>query len=78
MLVTVEVIKSFIEEADPMIEIETLKNDLPLNEQGIDSLDSASIYLLIEEKYGFKIPDDDISQLDSINNIVTYVNKKAR
>ena len=77
MIVTTEEIRSIVEEAETMAEMESLKNATPLTEQGVDSLDSANIYLLIEEKFDVKIPDEDMNQVQSIDDIVTYVNKKV-
>ena len=45
-----------------------------LAEQGVDSLDAMSVYLHIEEKYGIKIPDEAVDKLDSVDNIVAYLN----
>lgn len=75
MTVTVEEIRNIVEHAETMAEMETLKNDLPLTEQEVDSLDMANILLLIEEKYDIKIPDKDMNQVQSIDNIVKYLTK---
>lgn len=76
MTVTVEEIRNIIEEADTMANMDTLKNDTPLTEQDIDSLDLANIYLLIEEKMDVKIPDEELSKVRSVDNIVIYLNNK--
>jgi len=72
-MATVEDIKSIISEAGTIGATDTLTSDTSLLEQGIDSLDMATIYLMIEEKYNIKIPDETIDQLDSIESIVSYV-----
>lgn len=76
MTVTIEEIRELIENAETMADIDTLKNDIPLTEQEVDSLDMANILLLLEEKYDVKIPDKDLSQLQSVNAIVTYLSGK--
>lgn len=76
MTVTVEEIRSIIEGAGTMADMETLKNNLPLTEQEVDSLDMANIFLLIEEKFEIKVPDKDFGSLQSIDNIVEYLNTK--
>lgn len=76
MTVTIEEIRSIVEEADTMAEMDTLKNDIALTEQEVDSLDMANILLLLEEKYDVKIPDEDMSELQSIDGIVTYLSAK--
>jgi acyl carrier protein len=40
---------------------------------GLDSLDALEIVLCIENSFGVKIPDQNISVLRSINTIVDYV-----
>lgn len=54
----------------------TLDHDALLRENGVDSLDMANILLSIEEKYGVKIPDEDIEKLDTINAIALYLSNK--
>lgn len=76
MTVTPEEIRSIIESAETMADMETLKNDLPLTEQEVDSLDMANIFLLIEEKFEIKVPDKDFGSLQSIDAIVDYLNNK--
>jgi len=73
MTVTIEEIRSIIEEADTMADMATLDNDIALPEQDVDSLDMANILLLLEEKYDIKIPDEDMPQVQSINGIVQYL-----
>jgi len=76
MTVTIEEIRSIVEEADTMAEMDTLVNDLPLTQQDIDSLDMANILLLLEEKFEVKIPDEDLSKVQSIDDIVIYLASK--
>lgn len=76
MTVTAEAIRNIIEEADTMADMDTLVNDISLVEQGIDSLDMANIYLLLEEKYDVKIPDTELGMLTSVDAIVSYLSDK--
>lgn len=76
MTVTAEEIKNIIEEADTMADMDTLVNDISLVEQGVDSLDMANIYLLLEEKYDVKIPDTELGMLTSVDAIVAYLSDK--
>lgn len=77
MTITAEEIRNIIEEADTMADMESLQNDVALTEQGVDSLDMANIYLLIEEKCNVKIPDTDLGQLSSVDAIVTYLSENS-
>ena len=76
MIVTVEEIRDIIKKAETMAEMDDLVNDMPLTEQDVDSLDMANILLLLEEKFDVKIPDKDLSQLQSVDGIVSYLSSK--
>jgi len=76
MTVTAEEIRAIVKEIGSRADISKLKNDVPLEEQGIDSLDMVNILLNIEENYKIKVPDEDISKVGTINNIVMYINGK--
>lgn len=76
MQATIENIKEVIEEAEVLGEATEMKSDIPLSEQGVDSLDVVNVYLLLEEKFDVKIPDEDLGQLQTINDIVIYINNK--
>lgn len=76
MKATVENIKEVIVEADVLGDVDEMKSDVALSEQGIDSLDVVNIYLLLEEKFDVSIPDEDLSQVQTIDAIVEYVNNK--
>lgn len=76
MRATLDNIKQIISEADILVDIVKIKNDIQLKDQGADSLDLANILLLLEEKFEIKIPDQDLDQVQSINAIIEYINKK--
>ncbi|TKI71031.1 acyl carrier protein [Sulfurimonas crateris] len=77
MKATVENVKEVIAEAEVLGDASEMKNDIPLRDQGIDSLDVVNVYLLLEEKFDIKIPDEDLSQVRTISDIVEYINKKV-
>ena len=76
MKITVENVKEVIVEAEVLGDVNEMKNDVPLSEQGIDSLDVVNVYLLLEEKFDVSIPDEDLSQVQTIDAIVEYINNK--
>jgi acyl carrier protein len=77
MKVTVEeVIEVLKHEVEARIDYDTLKTDLSLREQGMDSLDSLTFYLAVEEKFGVKIDEDETDKLKSIDDIIGFVNKE--
>jgi acyl carrier protein len=48
-------------------------NEVSLFEAGLDSLDHSALLLALEEKYKIKIPDADIDDLTSVNQIAIYL-----
>lgn len=76
MKATIENVKEAIIEADVLGDVSEMKNDVALSEQGIDSLDVVNVYLILEEKFDVKIPDEDLMHVQSIDSIVTYINNK--
>jgi acyl carrier protein len=76
MKATVENVKEVIAEAEVLGDASGMKSDVALSEQGIDSLDVVNIYLLLEEKFDVKIPDEDLDKVQTIDAIVEYINNK--
>lgn len=76
MKATIENVKEIITEADVLGDVAEMKSDIALSEQGIDSLDVVNVYLLLEEKFGVQIPDEDLEQVRTIDAIVEYINSK--
>jgi acyl carrier protein len=74
--VTANDILKVIAKADVVSNIEALTNDRPLRDQGMDSLDYASVLFSLEEIYDIKIPDEDIDNLKTVDDIARYVNGK--
>ena len=72
-IATVKKIKEIIKKAGSRADIDTLKNDVPLLEQGLDSLDMFEVFLNLEETFNIKIPDEDVDKLRNIDGIVNYV-----
>lgn len=76
MKATIENVREVIAEAEVLGDVSDMKNDIALTEQGIDSLDVVNIYLLLEEKFGIKIPDEDLGKVQTIDDIIEYINTK--
>ena len=75
--VTVEQILETIENANLVKDVNALDYSKPLREQGIDSLDFSGVLFNMEEAFGIEIPDADIDRLQTINDILDYVNSKV-
>lgn len=74
--VTTDQILDAIKKTKVIKNVESLKLDVELNEQGVDSLDMSNMLLGIEDTFGIEIPDEDIDDLLTINDILNYVNNK--
>lgn len=49
-----------------------------INDLGVDSLDTVDLVLALEEKYGMEIPDEDAVKMDTVEDVVRYVEKKIK
>jgi len=76
--VTVEQILETIKKTKLTQDDRALDPTKPLSEQGIDSLDLSGVLFNIEEAFGVEIPDADIDDLQTINDILGYVNNKIK
>lgn len=57
-------------------DVSKIRGDTRLSEAGIDSLEMMNILLGVEEKYGVKIPDEHISALRTVDDIVNYLQSR--
>jgi acyl carrier protein len=69
----VDDILAIICEANLLDDPSALQRSLSLAEQGVDSLAHFHIFLMIEERYGVKIADEDIPMLATLDDIVCFV-----
>ena len=72
MTPTAESIKEIIASLD-LLDVAELKNDVAFGDQGIDSMDRASIYFEVEDKYGVKLPENEEEQYGSIEGLIKFV-----
>ena len=47
-----------------------------LDDLGADSLDTVELIMAFEEEFGIDIPDDDVTQLKTVGDAVTYIKNK--
>jgi acyl carrier protein len=52
------------------------KDDVSINEQGVDSLDMLDYFLNLEEAYNVKIPDTDIEKVKTFQALFQYLQEK--
>ena len=61
------------------ITAETFEPDLDLvDEIGIDSMDLATIVLVLQDEYGIKIDEDDYTKLRAIRLIAAYIQERLQ
>lgn len=75
MDVTREEILEVIEGVGVSVDVATIKSDAPLSKAGIDSLEMWNVFLAIEEKFGIKIPNEDIDALNTVDDIIAYLQR---
>jgi acyl carrier protein len=67
-----------IRESEMLEDATGLRDDVELTEQGIDSLGMFNVLLLLAERYGMQIPDQDAEKLTTIREIIEYFGKRLR
>ncbi len=50
----------------------SIKDDL-----GVDSLDLFELIIALEEEFEIEIPQEDVMEINTVNEIVEYLNKKG-
>ena len=48
-----------------------------LDDLGADSLDVVELVMALEEEFGIEVPDDDVENIRTIGDIVTYLEARA-
>lgn len=68
-----EKIKTILaEQLDISEDIITL-DSLIVEDLGADSLDAIDIVMSVEDEFGIEVPDEVVEQMESVNNIVTFI-----
>lgn len=67
-----EQIRKAIAGANQRVDWMTLDKNITFDDLGIDSLDQFDIIIAVQEASGREIPDEDISDLNSIATIEAY------
>lgn len=75
MSVSADQLKEVLKKNRAVKNVDRIVNNVPLREQGVDSLDMASIFLAIEENLGVRVPDEETPKLRTIDEIVAYLSR---
>lgn len=73
MEITAALLREWLSEVDWDIDVQKLNGSAPLAEQGLDSLDMITLFFFLEKKLGIKMPDSDVVDLDSLEDIAEYL-----
>lgn len=46
-----------------------------IEDLGADSLDTVELVMAFEEEFGIEVPDEDAEKLQSVGDVITYVEK---
>jgi len=76
MPTTKETIIELISKANVGADASSLRDNLRLIDQGIDSMDIFAIMLAIQDHYQIQIPDSDIENLKTLNDLASYIDSK--
>ncbi|WP_264328362.1 acyl carrier protein [Wolbachia endosymbiont (group A) of Andrena hattorfiana] len=57
-------------------DVEKFNTSSRLSEHGADSLDAVEIIMAAEEEFGIEIPDEDAQKMETMEQIVEYINSK--
>jgi acyl carrier protein len=71
------VVRELLSEIKDGLDYSTISLDTSFGDAGFDSLDTASLLLALQERFGIEISDDDADELDTIGKLVTYIKEKT-
>lgn len=57
-------------------DVEKFNSSSKLSKHGTDSLDAVEIIMAAEEEFGIEIPDEDAQKMETMEQIVEYINNK--
>lgn len=72
-----QIVQIILDEASNIKEADLANTGATLSDQGVDSLDQSSVFLAIEEKFGVAIEDDELDQVQTIDEIVDFLNARV-
>ena len=49
-----------------------------VDDLGADSLDLVELIMVMEEKFGQEIPDDDAAKLQTVQDAISYINEQKK
>jgi acyl carrier protein len=79
MEVTLDKIREiFSSEVDAKVDVKSMNPSESMYDQGVDSLDSASVFLALEDEFGISFSSADIETLDTLNKIKEFIEEHKK
>jgi acyl carrier protein len=76
-MANVDDVLNMIREADIEIDTAQLAEDVPLNDQGVDSLDLSALMAQVEKDCGVAIAPDQSNRLRTVRDFVDFLNSAS-
>jgi len=74
-----DTILEIIAQIIPDEDLSNLKGDIPIREQvELDSMDFLDIIMELRKRYGIEVPEDDYTQLATLDGSVAYLEPRMR
>ncbi len=73
-----EIIKNALVEQFSVNEDEITNETSLLEDLGADSLDLVELIMAMEEEFNIEIPDEDVEQLRTVGDAVSYIKEKVQ
>ncbi len=48
-----------------------------IDDLGADSLDIVELVMVVEEQFGIEVPDEDAENMETVGDVIAYVEKKV-
>ncbi len=49
-----------------------------IEDLGADSLDTVELVMALEEEFGIEVPDDEAEKLQSVNDVIKYIEENGK
>ncbi|WP_167471976.1 acyl carrier protein [Nocardia arthritidis] len=77
-MITATAIADLITGLDIDLDPATLAPDLPLDQQGLDSMDITTLLIAVEKTFAVKIPTTDADETLTLNQLADHINSVHR
>ena len=72
-----EKLKHIIFEQQGVIVDEVVPRSSFMDDLGADSLDLVELVMVLEEEFGYEIPDEDAEKIQTVNDAISYITSQS-